>query len=792
MNWLLQDGKSLAHFRVVSPLGAGGMGEVYLAEDLRLGRRVALKVLTEKFSEDEDRLRRFEFEARTVSALNHPNILTIHDIGLVDGVRFIATEFVDGETLRARLTRGRLPPAEAINVALQVAGALAAAHDAGIIHRDLKPENVMIRRDSYVKVLDFGLAKLLDAAGNASAAEHMHTETSPGVIMGTYAYMSPEQARGQAVDHRSDLFALGVVLYEMLTGDRPFTGSTMIDVLVAVINTQPTAVSRRVPVPGGVDRLIDRALGKSTEDRQQSAAELMVELRAIGRELDAWHALSSPAPARAPALPTPAPAPTPAAAPGRSAEINTAPATKLKVRGRAIDSLAVLPLTNVNRDDELDYLSDGLTDSLINNLSLVPQLRVLARSTVFRYKSQPLDPIHVGKELGVQAVLTGRVARRGDRLVVGAELVNVNEGTQLWGAQITRPSSDVFVLQADISREISDALRRRLAIENEPKRTPAAAPKSSAYEAYLKGIYFLNKRTPAAFRRAIEWLEQSAAADPEFAPVHAGLADCRALLATYSAAPDLIREATESAHRALALDETLAEAHASLAFIKFRYEMDWDGAELEFQRALRLNPNLAQTRHWHAMFLAARRRFDEALTEIHRARELDPLSLVVQCGIARILHFAGRYEEAKAEYERLLKLDPSFIRARLDLTMTLLAMGRYREAREGLDKTDQSSMEAFREMFGGMAAAREGDLETARAAYEKLLGQYKQGQVSADQLAALAILLGKMDEAYRLIVEAVEKKSALLAYVNVEPLAALFLTVPGVKELFRERGLLIE
>jgi eukaryotic-like serine/threonine-protein kinase len=774
MNWLLQNGKSLAHFRVVSPLGAGGMGEVYLAEDTRLGRRVALKVLTERFSEDEDRLRRFEFEARTVAALNHPNIITVYDVGSDAAVRFIATEFVNDDTLRARISAGRLNPTQAIDIATQVAGALAAAHDAGIVHRDLKPENVMIRADGYIKVLDFGLAKLFEASASLATdpGENLHTETTPGTILGTYSYMSPEQGRGQAVDHRSDLFSLGVILYEMLTGTRPFAGSSMIDVLLAIVSTEPPPVSKTVPVPPGVDRFVAKALIKNPSERFQSAAEMMAELRTLGRQAEAALKLS---------VGPPAPV----------AEVPRRPVAS-KRHDSSVGSVAVLPLTNVNQEEDLEYLSDGLTDSLINNLSLVPRLRVLARSTVFRYKTERIDPIAVGHTLGVEAVLTGRVSRRADRLIVGAELVNVSEGTQIWGAQITRPQSDVFSLQDDISREIADALRRRLAIEEEPKRMPAAAPKSSAYEAYLKGMYFLNRRTPAAFRRAIEWLEQSAAADPGFAPAHAGLADCRALLATYSAAPDLIRDATESAHRALALDETLAEAHASLAFIKFRYEMDWAGAELEFQRALRLNPNLAQTRHWHGMFLAARRRFDEALAEIHRARELDPLSLGVQCGIARILHFAGRYEEARAEFERLLKLDPSFIRARLDLTMTLLAMGRYREAREGLEKTDQSSMEAFREMFGGMAAAREGDLETARVAYEKLRGQYEQGQVSADQLAALAILLGKMDEAYRLIVEAVEKKSALLAYVNVEPLAALFLTVPGVTELFREHGLLIE
>ena len=370
----------------------------------------------------------------------------------------------------------------------------------------------------------------------------------------------------------------------------------------------------------------------------------------------------------------------------------------------------------------------------------------------------------------MRAVLTGRVSRRGDQLVVGAELVNVSEGTQIWGAQVTRSASDVFALQDAISRELSEALRRRLSIEESRKRVPRPAPSAGGYELYLKGMYFLNKRTPAALRRALELLEQSAAAEPAFAPVHAGLADCQALLGTYTASPEIISAATTAAHRALELDETLAEAHASLAFIKFRFDWDWPGAELEFRRALDLNPNLAQARQWHAMFLATRRRFDEALAEIGRARDLDPLSLVVQCGVGRILHFAGRYAEAEAEFDRLLKLDPTFSRARLDLTMTLFALGRYREAREGLERTDRSLLGPFREVFTGYAAAMEGDRATARRAMDALREHLRRGEVAPDQIVPLAIVLGEMDEAYRLAEEAIRLKSTILAYVNVEPL----------------------
>ncbi len=773
MNWLLQNGKSLAHFRVVSPLGAGGMGEVYLAEDLRLGRRVALKVLTERASADEDRLRRFEFEARTVATLNHPNIITVYDVGTDRR----CDSSPPSSSRATRCERASLPglcrqPRPSIS-RLQVAGALAAAHDAGIVHRDLKPENVMIRADGYVKVLDFGLAKLFEASANLATdpGENLHTETTPGTILGTYSYMSPEQGRGQAVDHRSDLFSLGVIVYEMLTGTRPFTGASMIDVLLAVVSTQPPPVSKAVAVPPGVDRFVTKALQKNPADRFQSAAEMMAELRVLGRQAEAAVKLL-------------------AVGGHPPAEVPRRPAAAATRHDSSVGSVAVLPLTNVNQDEDLEYLSDGLTDSLINNLSLVPHLRVLARSTVFRYKTERVDPIAVGHTLGVHAVLTGRVSRHDNRLVVGAELVNVSEGTQIWGAQITRPQSDVFSLQDDISREISDALRRRLSISQAQHREPGPAPSPAAYELYLKGMYFLNKRTPAAMRQAITLFDRVVEADPGFSRAHAGLADCHSLLATYSASAATIDKATRSARRALELDETLAEAHASLAFVKFRFDLDWPGAELEFKRALSLNPNLAQTRHWYAMFLASRRRFDEALTEIERARQLDPLSLVVQCGIARILHFAGRYAEAESEFNRLLKLDPTFVRARMDLTMTLFATGRYREAREAIERSDWSAIEWFRAMFSAVAAAHEGNLESARATFDILKERHREGVIGPDQIAPLAAAIGDHDEAYRLLVEAIETRSAILAYMNVEPLAKTFLEVPGVEELFRKHGLI--
>ena len=780
----LASGQELSHYRVVSPLGAGGMGEVYLAEDLRLGRKVALKILSRSLVANQDRVRRFQQEARTISALNHPNILTVHDVGHVGDVYFIATEYVDGETLRARLATRQIAAAEAIDIALQISRALSAAHAAGIVHRDLKPENVMVRRDGYTKVLDFGLAKLRDNASTLSGAPDTPTEvlveTTPGVIMGTFKYMSPEQARGREVDGRSDLFSLGVTLYEMLSGQVPFGGDTAADVIARLIHDDPAAVSTMGPAPRAFDPIVARLLRKLPEHRYQSADDLASDLRAVARHVEgARESVRSPDSGEQPLS-------------ERRESGPTQSTTKRRTK-RSVDSVAVLPLENLSRDENLDYLTDGLTESLINNLSQLPRLKVMARSTVFRYKGRQIDPQEIGQSLGVRAVLTGRVLQRDDSLMIGAELVDVGDGSQLWGAQFSRQLSEILTIQEEISREITEHLRIRLTPAERKRLVRGPRVSASAYQLYLKGRYYLNQRSPSAIEKARDFFEQAITADPGYALAHSGLADSHAISATLftqAGREQAIQRARTAANRALELDEADAEAHASLAFIKYRFDWDWTGAEIEFKRALALNPGHAQTRHWFGMFLASRGRLDLAFEEMLRAREVDPLSSVVLTGLGRVHHLAGRHRQAIELFQQVLKADPRFVGAHFGLIVTLLTMGEAAEATAQLDLLAEllpnSSMEI---MLRGMAALQAGHRAHAERALARLTSRYEETTTSADELAILSSWLGDYDQTLRWLRKGCEERGSSLPFVAVEPTIAPLLHDPRCREVLRGYGL---
>lgn len=778
MSWTLSSGDVLAHYRVLSPLGSGGMGQVYLAEDLRLGRRLALKVLSPRALEDEERLRRFEREARTISNLNHPNILTVYDIGHVGEMQFLATEYVDGLTLRALLDREPVGIRRALDIGIQVAQALAAAHDAGFVHRDLKPENVMIRADGYVKVLDFGLAKLTGQEWfGAGADAPTNLATGAGVVMGTFNYMAPEQARGGDLDLRADLFAFGVLLYEMLAGRRPFDGPTAADVVGAILFKEPEPFDPTAGVPVALEQVIALALRKDREHRYQTTGQVLEDLRGALRALDLHGDASLSFP--------------PASGDQSVSGIGARPVRRRRTR-RGIESLAVLPIVSHSPDEDLDYLSDGLTESLINNLSQLPRLRVMARSTVFRFKHQERDPILVGRELGVEAVLTGHLMQRGSTLVVSAELVDVLDGSRIWGTRLDRQPDDVFALQADIAAELSGALRLRLTRDEQTRLRKHHTASAEAYQLYLRGRYFLNTRTGDALQQARTLFERAVAADPQYALAHAGLADCCALLAVSlrsSAVGVLIEEARAAAERALALDDSLADGHVSMAFIRFRFDWDWAGAEAEFARALTLNPGHAPLRQWHAMYLASRRRFDAALAEMRRALELDPLSLIIQSGIGRILHFAGRYDEAIAQFQHVLQTNPRFGQAHIDLALTRLARGEVPWARAELQRAeDLLGRVSTIVLVGGCCAARDGRLQEARAAFAELGERYDRAAAGADDLALLAAVLGDWPAAREWLAEACAQRAPFLGYVDVEPAMAALWDDPDCRAQLEQHG----
>ena len=733
-------GQTTAGYRVLSRLGAGGMGEVYLAHDDKLDRPVALKLLSSHVLADPSHLRRFHQEAKAASSLNHPHILVIHDFGEIDGRPFMVTEYVEGRTLRERLGDGAIGIIEAVDIATQIASALAAAHARGIVHRDVKPENVMVRPDGYVKVLDFGLAKPVSAAGDV-----VSSLTQPGIVMGTPRYMSPEQARGLPLDARSDVWSLGVVLHEMIAGVAPFSGRVLAEVLAAILeHAAPPLPS----APPALAECVACALSKDPAARFASAREMHAALLAL-------KAYERSAPAGATSDPD-----------------RVAPASK-RVR-KTIDSIAVLPLATATGDSDLEYLADGITESVITALSQLPKLKVMARSTVFRYKGRDVDPREVGRELGVRAVLAGRLRAVPDGFVIGAELVDAGDGSQIWGGQLQRRAADALTLQEDAAAEIAAQLRPRLTPAERKRIVKRHTANPRAFEAHLKGRYQLAKRTLDGFTKAIAFFEQAIAEDRDYALAYAGLADCWTLLSAAAYGEPSARtmaRAREAAEQALRLDPSDTEVQTTLGFVRFRIDWDWHAAETAFVRACELSPGHAPAHHRLALLLSALGRHDEAIVEIRRAHELDPLSLIISTAVGRVLHFQRNYEAAIEQCRRTLEMDAQFIQARLDLGMACAQAGRHDEAiaqfESALPPEDpRSVMRAVLAHTYGRA----GRVSEAEGVLHDLERRYRRGDASSYDVSLALIGLGRTSEGLDWLERACETRSGLLVYLKVEPM----------------------
>lgn len=762
-------GRTVDSYRIVSRLGAGAMGEVYKAHDAKLDRQVALKLLPAEVASNPDRVRRFHAEARATSSLNHPHILVIHDFGSLDGRPFIVTELVDGETLRQRLELGAMPPPQAVEIASQIASALGAAHARGIVHRDLKPENVMLRLDGYVKVLDFGVAKLLDSPTVEIPVPTLRTEA--GVLLGTPHYMSPEQAEGKPVDERSDLFSLGVILYELSTGVRPFNGDTHVSVLSAILRDTPQLVTELNPaLPADLARIVRHCLAKDRNRRYQSAKDLRTDLDELARSLRAGNVDAAPHIAR-------------------DAHVH-----KRQAEGAsASDSLAVLPFTNASGDPDTEYLSDGITETLINRLSQIPGLRVVPRSVAFRHKGHDLDPNKAGRQLKVRTVLTGKVLQRGDALHVQADLVDVKQHAQLWGERFVRRASDIFAVEDEIAGQITEVLRLKLTGEVRDSLRKRYTDNTEAYRLFLKGRYYWSKRTRPNLQKSAEYFQRAIAVDPGYALAHTGLADAYVVMSVFDAGvpTELLSKAKAEARQALEIEPGLPEAHAELGLIWPCLDRDWDAAEDAFRIATKRQPPYWLAHDHYAFMLAAQGRFDEALTEVRRGQALEPLSLVVHHHVAWVSLLARRYDEAIVECQHAIEMEATFSMVHLWKGVSLEQKGLYEDAIVSLEEAVKCT--------GGVSVAKgaaahaygtSGRLEEARRYLAELEEARAVRYAEPYNLALACVGLGQRDQALQWLEQAYQEHSFWLTmWANVDPRMDVLRADPRFQHLLRRLGL---
>jgi serine/threonine protein kinase/tetratricopeptide (TPR) repeat protein len=760
----LSIGDRLGPYQILAPIGAGGMGEVYRARDSRLGREVAIKVLPEHLADDSQALVRFESEAKAVAALSHPNILVLFDVGEHQGIRYAITELLEGETLRDRLSRSPLSWRKTVELGVVLAEGLAAAHGKEIIHRDIKPANIFLTTGGQVKILDFGLARWQEAKPPQDETVTLD-ETHAGAVMGTAGYMSPEQVRAEKAGAPSDIFALGCVLYEAVTGRRAFPGKSAGDTMAAILKDDPPAIADSGrQAPAELERVIDRCLAKNPAQRFHSAHDLAFALRSLLSATGEQKPAASPQRVRSWVVLSIA----------ATIVILVAAAGLFYWRShsaQSIDSLAVLPFANLGGSPDTDYLSDGITESLIDSLSQLPNLKVMSRSAVFRYKGKDADARAAGRELGVRAVLTGRITQRGDNLSVSTELMNVDDNSHLWGEQYNRKLVDALAVQNEIAAQIADKLRLRLSNAQMANMTKHQTANPEAYQLYLKGRYFAGQFSQEGLGKGMNYFRQAIALDPTYALAYDGMSYYYQLIEDLLVAPsEAMPKAEEAARKALELDDSLVETHVEMASNYTMYDFDWPAAEREFQRALSLNPSYAPAHEYYSWYLISVGRTDQAIQEGQRAVELDPLSAENHLMLSWDLYFAHRYDQAAAELHKCLELDPNYWIGYFYLGQVYTQQGRFDDA----IAAERKSVEILKSASWPLAEialdyALSGKTAEARQALRDLLANSRHIYVAPYGIAAVYAALGDKDQAFAHLEQAYAQRSQFLDFLKFDP-----------------------
>jgi serine/threonine-protein kinase len=816
---MLQSGDRFAHYKILRQIGVGGMGEVYLAEDEKLDRRVAIKILNEQFGKNDSHLQRFIREAKSASSLNHPNILVIHEISVGEDANFIVSEFVDGRTLRDVIGGSQLTLNEILDISIQIAGALSAAHGAGIVHRDIKPENIVVRPDGYVKVLDFGLAKLLkpqELFTDGTKETAIHNATAQGVIMGTVNYMSPEQAKGETVDQRTDIFSLGVVVYELLTGTTPFQGASMSETFANLINAEPAPIAlKSANVPEELQRIVTKMLRKEADERYQTCDDLITDLKGLKENIAFDRKLSDP---RSDSSDNPTAflrrdtdrvidggdtiATIPSLKVGLGKWIAVALVTVAIIgtayyfyAGRSNTSssgrrsLAVLPFTNGTQDANAEYLSDGISESIINNLSQLSGLKVMSRNSSFRFKSDQSDTHSIASRLNVDTLVTGDIKQLGDKLVINVRLIDAADDSQIWGNQYVSNITDVIAAQNDIAQAVARNLKLRLNSSDSAMLSKRSTENVEAYQLYLRGRFHVFKLLPDEVRQGIGYFQQAIDLDPNYALAYAGIADAyRSLALGSEVSPvDSLAKSKAAANRAIELDDTLSDGHSALGMTMFWSDWDWVGSEKQFRRALELNPNDTNAHLFYAHLLSNTGRHQESLSEVKLARELDPLFPFAGALEGQFLFHAGKVDESLDRLQKTFELAPNFWMPHLFASMPYVEKGMYPEAlAEARKARALSTASTYSIAMESYVQAKMGNREEAEKVLDEMLEMAMTRGMPATHIAIAYNGLGDSEKSLEWLEKGYAEHDPKMAFLKVDPKWNNLRSSPRFIELMRK------